>query len=155
MRLFIRGAPTAEPPVAGWPLNTVEGSDALVDCSNALAAAYTHGGESVLSADAMEFIKRLDRNDGAGGTDRMSQSHRAPIGVGFLQVKFEILGYRTRLCRECFIGFNYVHVAVYEDGAGKVFYRVHLSKSETLAEAEKMEKRLEGMGFPDAFIIRM
>jgi rare lipoprotein A len=51
--------------------------------------------------------------------------------------------------------FSYVNVLVCKDGTGKAFYRVQVSKSETLAEAKNMEKRLEEMGFLDAFMVRM
>ena len=48
-----------------------------------------------------------------------------------------------------------VRIAVYEDGKGKTFHRVQVSKSETLDQAEAMEKKLEAMGFVDAFKVRM
>ena len=51
--------------------------------------------------------------------------------------------------------FDYVKVLAFESGGGRIFYRVHVSKSETLSEAEKMEKKLEDLGFPDAFMVRM
>jgi rare lipoprotein A len=48
-----------------------------------------------------------------------------------------------------------VRVTVYEDARGKTFHRVQVSKSETLDQAEAMEKKLEAMGFADAFKVRM
>jgi rare lipoprotein A len=48
-----------------------------------------------------------------------------------------------------------VRVTAYEDGKGKTFHRVQISKSETLDQAEAMEKKLEAMGFADAFKVRM
>ncbi len=48
-----------------------------------------------------------------------------------------------------------VWVTVYEDARGKTFHRVQVSKSETLDQAEAMEKKLESMGFADAFKVRM
>ena len=51
--------------------------------------------------------------------------------------------------------FDFVNIAVYRDGTGRVFYRVHVSKSETLDEAGNLEKRLGEMGFPNAFVVRM
>ena len=49
--------------------------------------------------------------------------------------------------------FNYVEVPVYEDEDKGTLYRVRVSKSKTLAEAGKIEKRLEGMGFEEAFVV--
>jgi rare lipoprotein A len=48
-----------------------------------------------------------------------------------------------------------VRVTVYEDARGKTFHRVQVSKTETLDQAEAMEKKLEAMGFADAFKVRM
>jgi rare lipoprotein A len=48
-----------------------------------------------------------------------------------------------------------VRITAYEDGKGKTFHRVQVSKSETLDQAEAMEKKLEAMGFVDAFKVRM
>ena len=48
-----------------------------------------------------------------------------------------------------------VRITVYEDAKGKIFHRVQASKSETLDQAEAMEKKLEAMGFPNAFKVRM
>ncbi|MCU0594515.1 MAG: septal ring lytic transglycosylase RlpA family protein [Desulfobacterota bacterium] len=48
-----------------------------------------------------------------------------------------------------------VRIIVYEDARGKTFHRVQVSKSDTLDEAEAMEKKLEAMGFADAFKVRM
>ena len=37
----------------------------------------------------------------------------------------------------------------------RLLHRVQVSKSETLDQAEAMEKKLEAMGFVDAFKVRM
>jgi rare lipoprotein A len=68
---------------------------------------------------------------------------------------FEKLSSALKLAEQFKSVFNYVEVPVYKDGAGRVFYRVHVSKSETLDEARSMEKKLLEMGFPNAFMIRM
>jgi rare lipoprotein A len=51
--------------------------------------------------------------------------------------------------------FGYVNVSVVVDEHKKTFYRVHVSKSKTLEKAGVIEKRLENMGFSDAFIVRI
>jgi len=48
-----------------------------------------------------------------------------------------------------------VRITVYEDARGKTFHRVQVSKTETLDQAEAMERKLEEMGFADAFKVRM
>ena len=51
--------------------------------------------------------------------------------------------------------FDFVDIVAYQDMTGRVFYRVHVSRSETLDEAGSFEKRLVEMGFPHAFVVRM
>jgi rare lipoprotein A len=51
--------------------------------------------------------------------------------------------------------FNYVEVPVYNDPEKGTLYRVRVSRSKTLAEAGKIEKKLEGMGFEGAFVVSL
>ncbi len=48
-----------------------------------------------------------------------------------------------------------VRITLYQDAKGKTYHRVQVSKSETLDQADTMEKKLEAMGFADAFKVRM
>ena len=51
--------------------------------------------------------------------------------------------------------FDYVRVTVYIDDNKQILHRVQASKSKTLTQAEKNEKRLEDLGFKSAFIVRI
>lgn len=51
--------------------------------------------------------------------------------------------------------FNFVQVTIHVDDNRRTLHRVHASKSKTLAQAEKIEKKLEEMGFKAAFIVRI
>ena len=51
--------------------------------------------------------------------------------------------------------FDYVNIMEYIDTDNRIFFRLHVSKSSTLAKAEEMEKRLKDMGFTEAFILRI
>lgn len=51
--------------------------------------------------------------------------------------------------------FNFVQVTIHLDDNRRTLHRVHASKSKTLAQAGKVEKRLEAMGFKAAFIVRI
>jgi len=44
---------------------------------------------------------------------------------------------------------------VWDDKINGAVYRVRVSKSKTLINAEKMEKKLESMGFETAFIVSL
>ncbi|MFC1867096.1 septal ring lytic transglycosylase RlpA family protein [Thermodesulfobacteriota bacterium] len=51
--------------------------------------------------------------------------------------------------------FDYVNISKYVDENNSTLFRLHISKSNTLAQAGEIEKRLENMGFQEAFIIRI
>ncbi len=51
--------------------------------------------------------------------------------------------------------FDYVRISEYMNEKNEKFFRVHVSKSNTLKKAGEMEKKLEDMGFTDAFIVRL
>ena len=51
--------------------------------------------------------------------------------------------------------FDYVNIMEYTDTDNQIFFRLHVSKSTTLARAGEMEKRLKDMGFTEAFILRI
>jgi rare lipoprotein A len=59
------------------------------------------------------------------------------------------------LARRLKVIFDYVNVTSFADADEKTFYRVHVSKSRTLPQAEEIEKELEDMGFTEAFIVRI
>src|SRR5574343_630197 len=57
------------------------GLDAFEDHGNALAATDTHGDEAVLAADTVHFVDRLGGDEGAGATDRVSESDGTAVRV--------------------------------------------------------------------------
>ena len=60
-----------------------------------------------------------------------------------------------RLAGRLKVIFDYVEISTYSDENKKVFFRLHVSRSESLDKAAVFEKRLEDMGFTDAFIVRI
>ena len=51
--------------------------------------------------------------------------------------------------------FDNVEVTVYDRKEKGTVYRLRVSKSKTLTGAGKIEKKLEDMGFDEAFIVRL
>jgi rare lipoprotein A len=51
--------------------------------------------------------------------------------------------------------FDYVNIMEYRDEDNQLFFRVHVSKSTSLAMAGEFEKKLEEMGFREAFVLRL
>jgi len=60
-----------------------------------------------------------------------------------------------RLAKRLKVLFNYVNIAVYDPPGGQPLYRLRVSRSSTLKQAAKMEKKLENMGFEEAFIVSL
>ena len=73
------------------------------------------------------------------------------IQVGAFQNKTNA----ERLAERLKVIFDYVNVTTTVDAARQTLYRVHVSKSETLDQAGEIEKRLENMGFTEAFVVRL
>jgi rare lipoprotein A len=61
----------------------------------------------------------------------------------------------TRLARRLKVIFEYVNIIEYINENKVTLYRLHVSKTTTLTKAGEMEKRLEDMGFTEAFIVRL
>ncbi len=51
--------------------------------------------------------------------------------------------------------YDYINITEYKDGNNRIFFRLHVSKSHTLDSAAAIEKKLEDMGFTEAFIVRL
>jgi rare lipoprotein A len=68
---------------------------------------------------------------------------------------FKIKKNAFRLSDRMKVIFDYVDVAVCDDKDQRPIYRVRVSKSKTLTEAEKIEKELEAKGFEEAFIVSL
>ncbi len=61
----------------------------------------------------------------------------------------------VRLADRLRVIYNYVQISEYIDGKNNKFFRLHVSKTHTLDSARNAEKKLEDMGFTEAFIIRL
>jgi hypothetical protein len=68
---------------------------------------------------------------------------------------FRERGNANRLAERLKVIFGYVKVIEFVNVDRRTFYRVHVSKSNSLNRAEDIEKRLEDMGFTGAFIVRI
>ncbi len=60
-----------------------------------------------------------------------------------------------RLADRLKVLFKYVDTTAYDDRDKGMLYRVRVSMSKTLNKAGEIEKRLEGMGFEEAFIVSL
>jgi len=82
-------------------------------------------------------------------TDLESGEFTIQVGAFQDKINAEKIAGRLRVI------FSFVQVTAYVDDKRRTLHRVHASKSKTLAQAEKIEKKLEEMGFKAAFIVRI
>ncbi len=60
-----------------------------------------------------------------------------------------------RLADKLRVIYDYVNITEYVDEKNNKFFRLHVSKTHTLDNAVEAEKKLEDMGFTEAFIVRL
>jgi len=60
-----------------------------------------------------------------------------------------------RLADRLKVIFNHVELSVYDDNLKRRIYRVWVSRSKTLTKAGEIERKLEAMGFEEAFIVSL
>jgi rare lipoprotein A len=73
------------------------------------------------------------------------------VQVGAFRDKNNALKLAERLRAD----FDYVNIMEYEDTDNRIFFRVHVSRTTTLVKAGEMQKRLEDLGFTEAFVLRI
>lgn len=128
----------------------------VIDLSYGAASELDMIGPGVVEVRVEALAKEVGRTETAAGSVPVLEWQDFLRGEFTVQVgAFESLSNALNLADRFKKTFDYVNVLVYEDGMGRVFYRVHVSRTETLSEAKNMEKELEDRGFPNAFILRM
>lgn len=73
------------------------------------------------------------------------------VQVGAFSNKDSAIGLAERLK----VLFEDVTVTMHSINTVEIIHRVRVSRSKTLSEAEKVERRLAAMGFTDAFVVRL
>jgi cell division protein FtsN len=73
------------------------------------------------------------------------------VQVGAFSNKDSAIGLAERLK----VLFEDVTVTRHSISTVEIIHRVRVSRSKTLSEAEKVERRLTAMGFTDAFVVRL
>jgi rare lipoprotein A len=124
--------------------------------------SYSAAKEIDLIGPGVADVKVVALGREAGGIG--SGSKRKPLlevgdfkrGEFTIQVgAFEHKTNASRLAERLRVIFSYVNITTFVDGNNRTLHRVHVSKSKTLEKAGEVEKRLEEMGFIQAFIVRI
>ena len=140
-------------PITDWgPF--VKGRD--IDLSYAAAKEIGLIGPGVADVKIVALGKELGRQVSDGRSDLLVELKEFSTGLFTVQVgAFQNRENAIRLGNRLKASYDYVDVITCSDEEGRNWYRVHVSKSGTLQNAMEVEKKLEGIGFADAFILRI
>jgi rare lipoprotein A len=128
----------------------------VIDLSYGAAKELDMVGQGVVDVKVEALAREVGRAPSEGSTVPVLAWQDFRKGEFTVQVgAFENPDNALKLADRLKKVYTYTNVTVYQDGTGKILYRVQVSKSETLSEAATVERQLEQTGFPNAFIVRM
>lgn len=128
----------------------------IIDLSYAAAKEIGLIGPGVGDVKIVALGKEVGRLKSESGSRPMVELTDLQKGDFTIQVgAFEDKENALKLADRLKVIFDYVHIAVYVDKDRKTLYKVHVSRTKTLTQAGEIEKRLENMGFTEAFIVRI
>jgi rare lipoprotein A len=127
----------------------------IIDLSYAAAKEIGLVGPGVAEVEIVALGKEVGELKTASGKKRVVESADLQRGVFAVQVgAFKDRNNALRLAERLKVIFDFVDVTVYDAGRG-LLYRVRVSKSDTLSRAGEVEKKLENMGFREAFVVSL
>ncbi len=128
----------------------------VIDLSYGAAKELDMIGPGVVDVKVEALAREVGRVRSEGATVPILEWQDFRKGEFTVQVgAFENADNALKLAERFRKTYSYTKVLVYQDATGRVLYRVHVSRSETLGEAATIERQLEETGFPNAFIVRM
>ncbi len=127
----------------------------IIDLSYAGAKEIGLVGPGVAEVEIVALGKEVGELKTSGGIKPVVEISDLQRGVFVVQVgAFKDRNNALRLAERLKVIFDYVDVAVYDEGRGPI-HRVRVSKSDTLTKAGEVERKLEDMGFEEAFVVSL
>lgn len=128
----------------------------IIDLSYAVARELDVVGPGVVDVKVVALGKEVGTMPVTEGSKPLVALENLKTGNFTIQVgAFQEKENALRLAERLRDHFAYVHVSIYVDENKRTLHRVHVSKTTSLDQAGEMEKKLEGMGFRGAFIVRI
>ena len=128
----------------------------IIDISYAGAKEIALIGPGVADVKIIAYGKEVGRLKSKGGSKPLVELKDLGKGEFTIQVgAFHDKENALRLADRLRVLFGYVNIKSFRDKDRRTIHRVHVSKSKTLTQAGEIEKRLEEMGFKEAFIVRI
>jgi rare lipoprotein A len=128
----------------------------IIDLSYAAAKAIGLIGPGVADVKIMALGREVGGQESSGGIKPVVEIEDLNLGDFAVQVgAFKSRDNAIKLADRLKVIFDHVDVALYDDKDQGSMYRVRVSKSRSLTEAGEVEKKLEHMGFTEAFIVSL
>lgn len=128
----------------------------IIDLSFAAAEEILLIGPGTSDVKITALGKEIAERESEDGPKPVVEIRDLEKGEFTIQVgAFEDKDNAERLADRLKVLFEYVNVTRYVDENNHIFFRLHVSKSNTLKEAGEIEKELQDMGFIGAFIVRI
>lgn len=127
----------------------------IIDLSYAGAKEIGLVGPGVAEVEIVALGKEVGELKTSGGIKPVVEVSDLQKGVFSVQVgAFKDRNNALRLAERLKVIFDYVDVTVYDEARGPI-HRVRVSKSDTLIKAVEVERKLENMGFEEAFVVSL
>ncbi|RJR43419.1 MAG: septal ring lytic transglycosylase RlpA family protein [Desulfobacteraceae bacterium] len=127
----------------------------IIDLSYAAAREIDMIGPGVTDVSVVALGREVGRLQGKDGAKPLLESMDFQTGEFTVQIgAFENRENAVRLADRLRVVYKEVNIVPYLDGKNRNLHRVHVSLSRTLEEARVAQKKLEEMGFKDAFVLR-
>lgn len=128
----------------------------ILDLSYAAAKELDIIGPGVARGKIIALAPQVDGVTVASGSPPALNVPSLHTGIFSVQVgAFSNRDLAVGLADRLGVLFDDVAVSSHATGDGRLIHRVRVSKSESLTQAETVERRLAAMGFTDAFVVRL
>lgn len=126
----------------------------IIDLSYAAAQELALVGPGLADVKVIAYGKEVGKLKTGDRTKPIVEAIDLAVGEFTIQIgAFQNRENAVRLVNRVKPLFDYTSISPYRDENRRTLHRVQVSKSKTLDQAEKIEKRLEKMGFKGAFIV--
>lgn len=128
----------------------------IIDLSYASAKEIGLIGPGIVDVRVTALGKVMGQQESKNGPKPLVELKEIEKGEFTVQIgAFKDKNNARRLADRLKVIFDYVNITKYMDENTVTLFRLHVSKSTTLTQAGKLEKKLEDMGFTGAFIVRI
>lgn len=128
----------------------------IIDLSYAAAREIGLVGPGVGRVRVEALARQVGVYDARSGKEPVIEARELDKGDFTVQVgAFSQRENALRLAGRLKVIYDYVRIVVYEAPGGSTLYRLRVGRSKTLKKAAEIEKKLESLGFEEAFVVSL